>query len=117
MVIDFVFSGSCGSEDGSGVHEVSSYRLTQLGGVSVPVPGSPAPSSEAGTTSLASATRATTERRSETSDEWIDVSDGDGNGDEPAWTVTRIRQRHEPVNVSLYILIGFILNFKCSHVI
>ena len=89
-------SGSSGSEDG--VHEVSSYRLTQLGNGSVQ-PDSPAPSSEAGTVSIASATRTTaTERRSETSDEWIDVSDGD---DQPAWTVTRIRQRHEPVNASL----------------
>lgn len=74
-----------------GVHEVCSYKLTQLGNGAVP--DSPAPSLAGTSTS----TRTGAERRSETSDEWIDISDPD----EPAWTVTRIRQRHEVTNASL----------------
>lgn len=77
---------------GDGVHEVCSYKLTQLGNNNT-VPDSPAPSLAGTSTS----TRTGTERRSETSDEWIDISDPD----EPAWTVTRIRQRHEVANASL----------------
>ncbi|KAI9560075.1 hypothetical protein GHT06_014085 [Daphnia sinensis] len=73
-----------------GVHEVCSYKLTQIG--SGAVPDSPAPSLAGTSTS----TRTGAERRSETSDEWIDISDPD----EPAWTVTRIRQRHEVTNAS-----------------
>ncbi|XP_059350138.1 uncharacterized protein LOC130686438 [Daphnia carinata] len=73
-----------------GVHEVCSYKLTQMG--SGAVPDSPAPSLAGTSTS----TRTGTERRSETSDEWIDISDPE----EPAWTVTRIRQRHEVTNAS-----------------
>ncbi|KAK4029716.1 hypothetical protein OUZ56_022685 [Daphnia magna] len=73
-----------------GVHEVCSYKLTQMG--SGAVPDSPAPSLAGTSTS----TRTGAERRSETSDEWIDISDPD----EPAWTVTRIRQRHEVTNAS-----------------
>ena len=96
---------------GDGVHEVCSYQLTHLGaaasatcgaGVAGPsgvaVPDSPAPS-------LATS-RAGTERRSETSDEWIDISDGDL--EEPAWIVTRTR--HDPAMASLYVQFAFHLN-------
>lgn len=78
-----------------GIHEVCSYKLTQLGNAAgaAAVPDSPAPSL-AGTSI---STRTGTERRSETSDDWIDISDPE----EPAWTVTRIRQRHDVTNASL----------------
>ena len=59
------------------MHEVCSYTLTKVGGGDWP--DSPA------------ASRTGTERRSETSDEWVDeVSDAD----EPSWTVVRHTEAH-----------------------
>ena len=62
--------------------------LTNIPSCPATVPDSPAPS-------LATS-RAGTERRSETSDEWLDISD-----EEPAYIVTRAG--HDPQLTSLYV--------------
>lgn len=76
-----------------GTHAVYSYQLTQLGGQTSAVPDSPAPSVAGTSTS----TRMGNERRSETSDDWCDVSEED----EPPSSISIIRARHDPSTQAL----------------